>query len=355
MSTGNNSLADFLIFLGLTIGLFFLGKLILGAGCRHLAKLSSRTETSIDDHLLDAFRKTKPFLLLLFVAWISAQWLDLGRAEKVIDRFGFFVVILQVALWVDRFVIGLIFQSGKKKTEDEGPSSAGILWVSYLVRVALWSTTFLLVISNLGYDVTALVAGLGIGGIAIGLAVQNILGDLFASLSIVLDKPFIVGDFIIVGDLLGSVEKIGINTTRVRSLSGEQLVFSNNDLLSSRIRNFKRMYERRVVFGFGVIYQTTPEQLEEIPQLVRSFVESEDQSRFDRAHFKGFGESSYDFEVVYYVLSPDFTIYMDIQQAVNLAIVRAFAERGIEFAYPTRTLYVDRSSGSEDSSESQIV
>ena len=155
----------------------------------------------------------------------------------------------------------------------------------------IWALALLLVVDNLGYHVTALVAGLGVSGIAVALALQNILGDLFASLSIVLDKPFVIGDFIIVGDLLGVVERIGLKTTRVRSLSGEQLIFSNSDLLSSRIRNFKRMDERQVAFGFGVLYQTTPGQLESIPPMVREVIESTEGTRFDRVHFKSFGDS----------------------------------------------------------------
>jgi len=191
-------------------------------------------------------------------------------------------------------------------------------------------------------DVTALVAGLGVGGIAVALAVQNILGDLFASFSIVLDRPFVMGDFIIVGDYMGTVEHVGLKTTRIRSLSGEQLVFSNTDLLGSRIRNYKRMAERRVVFSLGVLYQTSPEQLEKIPQMIREIVEAQTPVRFDRAHFKEYGASSLNFEVVYYILDPDYNRYMDIQQAVNLEIYRRFDEEGIEFAYPTQTLYLRR-------------
>ncbi len=171
----------------------------------------------------------------------------------------------------------------------------------------------LLALDNLGVDVTALVAGLGVGGIAVALAVQSILGDLFASLSIVLDKPFVIGDFIIVGDLLGTVENVGIKTTRVRSLSGEQLIFSNADLLNSRIRNYGRMYERRVVFTVGVTYDTPRHKLEDF---------------------------SLDFETVYYVQDPAYNLYMDIQQAINLELYQRFADEGIEFAYPTQTLFL---------------
>ena len=184
-------------------------------------------------------------------------------------------------------------------------------------------------------------AGLGVGGIAVALAVQNILGDLFASLSIVIDKPFVIGDFIVVGEFMGTVEHVGLKTTRVRSLGGEQLVFANSDLLASRVRNYKRMNERRILFQFGVLYQTTAEQLEAIPQRVREVIETLEEVRFDRAHFFRFGESSYDFEVVYWMQNPDYARYMDAQQQINLGLVRAFKDMGVEFAYPTRTLYLE--------------
>jgi small-conductance mechanosensitive channel len=212
----------------------------------------------------------------------------------------------------------------------------------FILKLVVWSVILLLVLDNLGVNITTLVAGLGVGGIAIALAVQNVLGDLFASLSIVLDKPFVIGDFIIVDNFLGSIEHIGLKTTRVRSLSGEQLIFANSDLLQSRIRNFKRMYERRVVFSLTVIYQTPYEKLIKIPQIVREIIESKESVRFDRAHFKEYGNSSLNFEIVYWVLSPDYNKYMDIQQAINLDIFRTFEAEGIEFAYPTQTLYIEK-------------
>ncbi len=188
----------------------------------------------------------------------------------------------------------------------------------------------LLLLDNLGYQITTLIAGLGIGGIAIAFAVQNILVDVFASFSIMIDKPFMVGDFIIVGDLLGTVEYIGIKTTRVRSLSGEQLVFSNNDLLKSRIRNYKRMFERRVVFTFRVPYNTAYDKVQTIPKMVKEIIESVEKTRFDRAHFKEYGEHSLVYEVVYYVLVPEYNIYMDIQQDINLNLFKKFEQEGIK-------------------------
>ncbi|MEO0578147.1 MAG: mechanosensitive ion channel family protein, partial [Pseudomonadota bacterium] len=197
-----------------------------------------------------------------------------------------------------------------------------------------------LILSNLGVNITALVAGLGVGGIAIALAAQNILGDLFASLSIILDKPFVVGDFLAVDSYLGSVERVGIKTTRLRSLSGEQLVFSNNDLLGSRVRNYGRLHERRIVFSIGVTYETTPAKLKAIPTILREAVEAEQDVRFDRAHFKSYGDFALIFEIVYYVLVADYNRYMDIQQSINFALFERLAEEGVAFAYPTQTVYV---------------
>jgi small-conductance mechanosensitive channel len=198
-------------------------------------------------------------------------------------------------------------------------------------------------LDNLGINVTALVASLGIGGIAIALAAQNILGDLFASLTIAIDKPFVIGDFIILGQETGTVEHVGLKTTRLRSLSGEQIILSNNDLLQSRIHNYKRMEERRALFAIGVTYDTPAEKLELIPELIKQAVAAQTDARFDRAHFKSFGAFSLDFETVYYVRKPDYGVFMDVQQAINLQLVRSFADHSIAFAFPTQTLHLNHS------------
>lgn len=201
---------------------------------------------------------------------------------------------------------------------------------------------FLFLIDNLGYDITTLVAGLGIGGIAVALAAQTILGDLFSYLVIFFDKPFEIGDFIIIDDKMGTIEYIGIKTTRIRTLSGEQLICSNTDLTNSRVHNYKRMEKRRVVFSFGVIYQTAASQIKRIPGIVREIIESDAGNTFDRAHFSSYGDFSLNFEVVYYVMTPDYNIYMDRQQAINIAIFERFEQEKIEFAYPTQTVLLNK-------------
>ena len=255
------------------------------------------------------------------VAFIIAFWLQVGVWAITAVRF-----------WLNRRAI----RGGKPDPQLRGSLDV-LMFVAY---IAVFSIVTLLALDNLGVNITALVAGLGIGGIAIALAVQTVLGDLFASLSITLDKPFEVGDFLILGDVLGTVERIGIKSTRLRSLSGEQIIISNGDLLSSRLHNYKRMFERRVVFTVRVVLDTPVEKVRRIPGLIRGIIEAQQKTRFDRSHFMSYGEYSLDVETVYYVLSPDYNAYADIQQEVNLAIYEAFAGEQIEFALPARTSIV---------------
>lgn len=206
--------------------------------------------------------------------------------------------------------------------------------------VGVWLLAAAFLLDNYGFEVTAIVAGLGIAGIAVGLAAQAVLGDLFSYFAILLDRPFNLGDFIIMGDMMGSIEHIGLKTSRIRSLSGEQIVIPNSVLTGARVHNYRRMQERRAVFTFGVVYSTPHAALSTVPGTVRKIIEQTPQTRFDRAHFKGFGNSSLDFEVVYYVLSPDYAVYMDAQQSINLDLVKSFEADGIEFAFPTRTIHI---------------
>jgi len=306
-----------------------------------LTRLTDKTKTQWDDLVVDLLQKTRVFLLLVVAFYAGLLVLDLpSKIENLTVKVLIIAFLAQGALWADALVVYLIKLLVEKKTEEDVSSVAMISMFGFVSRVAVWSVVILLALDNIGINVTAVVAGLGIGGVAIALASQNVLGDLFASISIVLDKPFVIGDFIIVGDMLGSVEHIGIKTTRVRSLFGEQLVFSNNDLLNSRIRNYKRMDERRIVFSIGVVYQTPYEKLGAIPGMVREIVEAQEQTRFDRAHFSKYGDFALIYEIVYYVKIPDYNAYMDIQEAINLEIYRKFHEHGIEFAYPTQTVFV---------------
>lgn len=309
---------------------------------RRLTALSQRTHTSIDDALVQALRATRLLLVAIVALSIGTQGLELGKVGRIIEGAATLALFLQVGLWASALLAFWLEKARQRALASNSGAATHLSAMGFIGRLVLWTLVVLLALDNLGVNITTAIAGLGIGGIAVALAVQNILGDLFASLSIVIDKPFVIGDFIIVNEYMGSVEYVGLKTTRIRSLGGEQIIFSNSDLLNARVRNYKRMYERRVVFKFGALYRTTPEQLEQVPPMVKRLIEAHgDKVRFDRAHFFAFGESSLDFEVVFWVKSPDYNIYMDIQQAVNLALLRELAAMKIELAFPTRTLYVE--------------
>jgi len=305
------------------------------------AKAAARTANRWDDLVVAVLERTRMWFLLGAGLYAGSWFILLPEATRsAVNRGAAVLLILQSGFWLNTAIAQYFDRYRERKLKEDPAAYTTMNAVIFLVRVAMWSVIVLLVLANAGVEIAPLVAGLGVGGIAVALAVQTVLGDLLASLSIVLDKPFVVGDFLIVDEFLGSVEHIGLKTTRIRSLTGEQLVFSNADLLKSRIRNFGRMRERRVVFTVGVTYGTPKEKLEKIPGILRAAVESQPRTRFDRAHFKQFGDFSLNFETVYYMGVPDYNAYMDVQQAINLFIYEQFAKEGIEFAYPTQTIFL---------------
>ncbi len=296
---------------------------------------------------------TKGWFLFIVAGFAGSRvWQFQASIESLVVKGVVIAVLIQAGMWIEKASLAFIEAKREKELHHHRGAVAAMDILSVVIRVVVWSLVLLLILDNLGINITALVAGLGIGGIAVALAAQNTFSDLFASLSIVLDRPFVVGDFVMVGEHLGTVERVGVKTTRVRSLSGEQLVFSNNDLLNSRIKNYGRMFERRVVFSLGVTYQTTAEHLKQVPTIIREAVEAQDSVRFDRAHFQRYGDFALVFETVYYVLSPEYNTYMGIQQAINLQIFEEFGETGIQFAYPTQTLYVNQTSAEDSGMES---
>lgn len=311
---------------------------------RRLVRAAPLTENRLDDLLADLVGRTRlPFLAAL-PTLITCSILDLPESvERVARGLALLLCLIQAGAWGStalREIVERRFAAATGAAED--PARRTVARMAALgARVAMWIVLLLLALDNAGVDITALITGLGVGGVAVALATQNVLGDVFASVSILLDKPFVPGDFIVVGDFMGTVEHIGIKTTRVRSLTGEQIIFSNADLLQSRVRNYKRMADRRVLLRLGVVYQTPCDQLERIPGLLRQIVEAQEGVRFDRAHFASFGDFALTFEVVFYVLSPDYNRYMDIQQRVHMAVFRRFEQEGIAFAYPTQTLFLE--------------
>jgi small-conductance mechanosensitive channel len=339
-----NTLVEWATALGVvvvtTVVLRLVFRLLLG----RMEALSRRTSNDLDDLAVELLAKTKTLFILLVALYFGSRPLVLSESIDGIFRGVLYAgIMLQIGFWGMGVINYLVRHYKAQEMEDDPGFATAIGAMGFILRMALWVVLVLTFLkSALAVDITAFVASLGIGGVAVALALQNVLGDLLASLSIVLDKPFVIGDFIVVDDMAGTVEYVGLKTTRIRSISGEQLVFSNSDLLGSRIRNYKRMEERRVVFEVGVVYGTPSQELRDIPTLVREAVESQANARFDRSHFKGFGASSLDYESVYFMSVPDYDAYMDTQQAINLALYETFESRGIEFAFPTRTVFVHK-------------
>jgi small-conductance mechanosensitive channel len=311
------------------------------AGTRLFASLSRRTGVPWGDAVAETLRGMSLVLFVPIAAYAASLALTLpAGVERFAALAAIAALLLLVALWGNRAVSFWVKRKVERARATDPEAATAMSLIGFGARVLLWTFVVLLGLDQLGFNITTLVAGLGVGGIAVALATQNILSDLFASLSIVLDKPFVVGDFIVVDNLRGNVERVGVKTTRIRSLDGELLVFSNADLLKSRIQNYQRMMERRVLFTVGVVYQTPHEKLERVTQWLREAVEAQKGTRFDRAHFKEYGDSALVFEIVYHVLTRDYNTFMDVQQAINLAIFARFTREGVDFAYPTRTLYI---------------
>lgn len=337
-----NTVREWLFAATVALLIFVVLRVAVIALVRRVAKLAAKTETQWDDLIIGALKETKSLLFLVAAIYVGSVGLELDpRVSSTLETVAIIALLVQAGIWVSAGVSAWIEHEKEVRSEEDAAAAMGLNILKVAARLVVWSAVLLLALENVGVDVTALVAGLGVGGIAVALAAQNILSDLFASLSIIFDKPFVPGDFLNVGDFVGTVEEIGLKTTRVRALSGEQLVFANADLLGSRIRNYGRMYERRSVFEVGVTYQTPREKLERIPSVIREAIEAHgDRVRFDRSHLKAFGDSAIVFETVYFVLAPEYVEYMDIQQAVNLRIHERFEAGGIEFAYPTQTLFL---------------
>lgn len=343
---GNEAQA-WLIAVGVVVVSFGVLRFLAGWSAKRLGSFADRTKGYWDDVVASGLGATRGTLLLLVSLYLGSRALTLPEGTgRLLESVAIIALLLQAGFWASAGLTTWLTARTEATLEDDPAQVMTLNVIGIFLRLVLWSMVVLLALENLGVDVTALIAGLGIGGIAVALAAQNILGDLFASISIALDKPFVLGDFVTVGDFQGTVESIGLKTTRVRSLSGEQVVFSNTDLLDSRLRNFGRMYERRVILKVGVTYQTPREALEHIPDLMREMVESRGGAdvRINRSHLANYGDSAIEFETVYHVLSPDYELHMDIKQDVYLMLHAAFDERGIEFAYPTQTIFLERGS-----------
>lgn len=333
-----NTIGSWLLALAILFGFIVFIGLFKSIVIRRAKAWSLKTTTSWDNYVVDIIGNSVVPVLYISSAYFAISTLVLPlKFEKITDVV-FLVVVTFFALKIisstfRKFVFSFIHT--QENSEAKEKQASGLILI---VNIVIWIIGIIFMIDNLGYDVTSLIAGLGIGGIAIALAAQTILGDLFSYFVIFFDRPFEIGDFVVIDDKSGVIEYIGIKTTRIRTLGGEQLVCSNTDLTNSRLHNYKRLQKRRILFNLGVTYQTSHELLSEIPNVIKQIIQSKSDVTFDRAHFSGYGDFSLNFEVVYYVLDSDYTVYMDKQQSIYLDLFRAFEGRGIEFAYPTQTV-----------------
>jgi len=336
-----NSVADYAVALVAFVVFLILLKLIQVVLLRYLKKLAEKTKTDIDDTFVGIVGSIKPPFYSFLAFYLALLLLNISsEVEQFVNIALLIWVVYQVIVAV-QILIDYVIK--KKFVDDTAEETEGVTsFISGLLKASLWAMGLLLILSNLGVNITSLVAGLGIGGFAIAFALQNILADLFSSLAIYIDKPFQVGDFIVVGEHKGVVKKIGVKTTRIQALQGEELVIGNQELTSSRVQNFKKMEERRSSFSIGITYETPTEKVKQIPSMIKDIIDGVSGARFDRSHFSEFADSALIFETVYYVESGGYTEYADIQQDINFKIMEVFQKEGIEFAYPTQTVYVTK-------------
>ncbi|MEX2569279.1 MAG: mechanosensitive ion channel family protein [Cyclobacteriaceae bacterium] len=336
----NNSVQEYL----LAFGSILLGIILIKIFKRYIFKsiknLTKKTDTNVDDYLVESIDKYVIPAVYFYIIYLGIKALELSPKFMNTLSVAFHVIITYYAIRMISNTLRIFLQSYVRKQENGEEKVKQIGGILLILNVIIWGMGILFFLDNRGFDVTAIVTGMGIGGIAIALAAQNILGDLFNYFVIFFDRPVEIGDFVVIDDKNGIVDKIGIKTTRIKTLSGEQLVVANGDLTSSRIHNFKKMQTRRIVFSIGVSYETSPENLRKIPGVLKEIVNQQSPVNFDRAHFKSYGDSSLDFEVVYIIQDPNYNTYMDIQQEINFAIFERFAAMGVIIAFPTRTLYV---------------
>lgn len=341
-----NSLNQYII----SLAILLIGGLVFRFITYLFLKFFPKSRKIISDELLEdirgAIKKVIVPLGYFGILYISLKRLTYTDQIDKVFRYGTIIILTFLGIRAISLLVGYILQhyySKKEKFTKEMVN--GIILV---FRVMVWIFGIIFLLDNLGFKVKTLMTGIGIGGVALALATQTVLADLFSYFAILLDQPFKEGDFLIIDSFLGVVEHIGIKTTRIRSLHGEELIFSNNDLLNSRIKNYISMKERRVLFNIGVKYSTPAEKVEKIPAMIKAIIENIEDTRFDRCHFSKYGDFNLIIEIVYYIKGADYNKYMDIQQKVNLNIKRKFEEEGIEFAFPTQTIHLNNETQLEE-------
>lgn len=325
------------------LGILFALLLLRRIARKQYARMAATPQDEFLELPLHVASRTTTVFLLIAAIFLGLETLALpAKAARVLLTIFTIVSCWQIGLWATTAVLSAIERKQRKTLAVDRAAAGTFTLIGFMARVTIWALVLMLTLDNLGVEIKPLLAGLGIGGIAVALAAQNILGDLFASLSITLDRPFVLGDSLQVDDFSGTVEYIGVKSTRLRSVNGEQIIIPNSNLLASRIRNQTRATERRVVFTINVGQETPLAQLQKIAGLIRKLIESHPDVRFDRSHFAKISAASFDFEAVYIVRTTDYNRHMDILQEINLKLIEAFEKEGISFAYPVQRLYLEQ-------------
>jgi len=341
-SWGGNTVRDYATAFALFLGIFIAFKVFKSLIVKKLEKLAKKTTNKFDDEVIKALEDVSAWFYYIVALYIPLKMISTYPEIDYVLEVIFVIAVAFELVKVAQKVVEFGLSLAANRAGDRAASATTFSGIKVMVKVVLWSITFLLVLSNLGVNVSSLVASMGIGGIAIALALQNILTDMFSSFSIYFDKPFQVGDYIVVGSDEGTVKKIGLKTTRITALRGEELVISNKELTTARVQNLKKLKSRRVSQAIGVVYQTTPEKLEMVNEIVKKSCDAVEEIEFDRCNLKGFGDFSLNFEIVYFALTADYKEYMALQEKVNMGIINHFAKEKIEFAYPTQLVYVNK-------------
>ena len=331
-----------IIAIAMVISLTILQRAVRWAILKGIVRLPSADDYSISALLQRVVKRFHIYFMISISLWITNQVMDLPAAVSgFIQIICVLAAVLQVAEWVQEFAVSAIKRNVARSSGDARALASAFNIIKWFISAVIWSIALMLILSNIGADITPLIAGLGIGGIAIGIAAQGIFSDLFSSISIVMDKPFQVGDTVRYGESWGVIEDIGLKTTRIRSKSGEQIIISNTNLLDQEIHNMARMARRRIEVQFGFIYQTSPDLAEMVPEIVGKIVKDVQAVEFERCGMSGFGPSSIDYTLVFFSLQPDFNRSMAARSRVLLALFKGLQEEGLEFAYPTQTLFIE--------------
>jgi len=328
-----------------SVGIFLLfiiiGWIIYHIFERYFTRWAEKTKTKLDDEILRNIKKPIYFFVILIGTYSALEALTILDIYSEALAFVFTILEILLATFIVTRVVNVVIAWYAEKRSKKEMSEHILFILKKIINGIIYLFAFLIILYVLKIDLSGVVIGLGVGGIAIAFALQNVLSDAFSAFSIYFDKPFEIGDFIVVGEYSGTVKKIGMKSTRVQLLQGEELVLANSVLTTTNVRNFKKLRKRRIKFNFGVTYDTSSKKLKKIPDIVRKIIEDNELTNVDRIHFKEFGDFSLYFEVIYYINSKDYAKYMDVQQEFNFAIKEAFEKEGIEMAFPTQTIFIN--------------